>query len=250
MSYREGAERFYDLFGAKNDAPFYIELAHAHGDKALELGVGTARLAIQLARAGVEAWGIDNSTHMLRAAEAKLWEEPPEVRDRVHLELADARRFSLDERFGLICFPSSSFDHILRREDQLLALRNIRKHIAEGGVYAFDLAHVPELKEGSGWFVQKKPLDTHRQVVRTGYHTVDPESRRMAMNLWYELYHDGRMQERFFEAGEVYAHTPEGIRELLKEAGFQVESEFGGHDKKPFTPESESMVIVAKPKET
>ena len=57
MSYREGAERFYDLFGAKDDAPFYIELANRHGDKALELGVGTARLAIQLAREGVETWG-------------------------------------------------------------------------------------------------------------------------------------------------------------------------------------------------
>ncbi len=55
MSYRVGDEKFYDQFGAKDDAPFYIDLAHEHGDKALELGVGTARLAIQLARVGVEA---------------------------------------------------------------------------------------------------------------------------------------------------------------------------------------------------
>ena len=54
MASREGTERYYDLFGVKDDAPFYIDLAHRHGDKALELGVGTARLAIQLARAGVE----------------------------------------------------------------------------------------------------------------------------------------------------------------------------------------------------
>jgi SAM-dependent methyltransferase len=247
LSYREGAERFYDLFGAKNDASFYIELAHAHGNQALELGVGTARLAIQLAREGVEVWGIDNSTHMLRAAEAKLWKEPSEVRNRVHLELADARRFSIEERFGLVYFPSGSFDHILRREDQLLALKNIRKHLAEGGVYAFDVAHVPDLKEDSGWFVQKKPLDTHRQVVRIGYHTVDPGSRRLMMNLWYELYHGGRMLERYFESGEVFIHTPEGIRELLGEVGFEIESEYGDHDKAPFTSASELMVIVAKP---
>ena len=54
MSYREGDEKFYDQFGAKDDAPF-LNLAHGHGDNALELGVGTARLAIQLARVGVEA---------------------------------------------------------------------------------------------------------------------------------------------------------------------------------------------------
>jgi SAM-dependent methyltransferase len=247
LSYREGAERFYDLFGAKNDAPFYIELAHTHGNKALELGVGTARLAIQLARAEVETWGIDNSTHMLRAAEANLWEEPPEVRSRVHLELADARRFSLEESFGLIYFPSGSFDHILHRQDRLLALRNIKKHLAEGGVYAFDLAHVPELKADSGWFVQKRPLDTHRQVVRTGYHTMDPENRRMTLSLWYELYHDGRMLERYFESGEVYVHTPDGVRKLLEETGFEIDAEYGGHDWRPFTLESEMMLIVASP---
>ncbi len=247
MSYREGAERLYDLFGAKDDAPFYIELAHAHGNKALELGVGTARLAIQLARAGVETWGIDTSTHMLRAAEAKLWEEPPEVRNRVHLELADARRFDLGESFGLVYFPSGSFDHILLREDQLLALRNIRKHLADDGVYAFDLAHVPELKADSGWFVQKKPLDPHRQVVRTGYHTTNPGNRRMTLNLWYELYHDGRMMERYFESGDVYVHTPEGIRGLLEQTDFEIEAEYGGHDRGPFTPESETLVIVASP---
>jgi hypothetical protein len=55
MSYREGAEKFYDQFRANDDAPFYIDLAHEHEDKALEMGVGTARLTIQLARVGVEA---------------------------------------------------------------------------------------------------------------------------------------------------------------------------------------------------
>jgi hypothetical protein len=48
LSYREGVERFYDLFGAKNDAPYYIELAHAHGEKALELGVARATSSTDL----------------------------------------------------------------------------------------------------------------------------------------------------------------------------------------------------------
>ncbi|UCH56895.1 MAG: class I SAM-dependent methyltransferase [Candidatus Bathyarchaeota archaeon] len=247
MSYREGAERFYDLFGAKDDAPFYIELAHSHGDRALELGVGTARLAIQLAREGVETWGIDNSPHMLRAAEANLRREPPEVRSRVRLELADVRGFNLSERFGLVYFPSCSFDHILLKEDQVQALSNIREHVAPGGVYAFELTHIPELKPESGWFVQEKTLDEHRGVVRTGYHRTDPEKRTMTINLWYELCHDGRILERYFESGEVCIHSPEGVRALLEEAGFEVEAWYGGHDKREFTPESELMVVVARP---
>lgn len=249
MSYMEGAGRYYDLFGEKDDAPFYIELAHLHGDRALELGVGTARLAIRLARAGVETWGIDNSRHMLGAAEANLSKEPAEVRDRVHLILADVRDFDLGESFGLIYFPSLSFDHLIERGDQVKALENIRRHIMGGGVYAFDLANVAELKEDRGWFVQRKALDERRVVVRTGFHRTHPENRIMSMDLWYDLYEDGRMLERYFEGGEVYIHSPEGIRQLLDEAGYEIEGWYGGHSKQAFTAKSDAMVIVARPKD-
>ncbi len=247
MSYREGAEKFYDLFGAKGDAPFYTELARKHGSRALELGVGTARLAIQLARSGVEAWGIDNSPHMLKAAEASLARETPEVQGRVRLRLADVRDFDLGEGFGLVYFPSYSFDHLLDRGDQMRALEAIRRHIAPGGVYAFDLAHVPEPRAESGWFVERRPLDEHRMVVRTGFHRTDPEGRLMSVDLWYELYRNGRMLERYHEGGEVYVHSPEGVRGLLEEAGFEIEAWYGGHEKQPFDEKSKMMVIVARP---
>jgi len=247
MSYREGAEKYYDLFGAKDDGPFYIDLAQKRGGRALELGVGTARLAIQMARAGVETWGIDNSPHMLRAAEANLSREPADVRDRVHLELAYVRDFNLGECFGLVYFPSFSFDHLLTSQDQVSALRCIHGHLAPGGVYAFDLAHVPDLKADSGWFVQRKPLDERRTVVRIGFHKTRPEERLMSVDLWYELYDDGRMMERYYEGGEVYIHSPDGVRVLLEENGFEVDAWYGGHDRRPFDDSSKMMVVVARP---
>ena len=246
MSYREGAERFYDFFGAKNDAPFYIELAHKYGDKALELGVGTARLAIQLAREGVETWGIDNSPHMLRAADRNVAEEPESVRGLLHLELADVRDFQLDTVFGLVYFPSFSFDHILDRRDQLGALKSIRRHIDTGGVYAFELAHVPNLKATGGWFVQRKPLG-ESLIVRTGYHSTDVERRIMSVSLWYDVVEDGRIVERYFDGSDVYVHSVEGVRSLLDEAGFEVLEWYGDLKKGEFTEESEMMVVIARP---
>jgi SAM-dependent methyltransferase len=247
VSYREGAERYYDLFGEKDDVGFFLGLAEEHGGRALELGVGTARLAIQLARAGVETWGVDNSPHMLSAARRSLSRESAEVRGLVHLEMADVRGLDLGERFGLVYFPSFSFDHLLTREDQCSALRAIRRHVAPGGVYAFDLAHVPEVRRDSGWFVQRKPLDRRRMVVRTGHHSTDPKRMRMSIDLWYELFEDGRMVERYFEGGEVHIHSRRGIMDLLSEAGFKVRALYGGHDMRPFDEGSEMMVIVAEP---
>jgi len=192
-------------------------------------------------------WGIDNSPHMIRAADANLSGEPPEVRRLVHLELADIRDFDLGLRFGLVYFPSFSFDHLLTHGDQASALRCIHRHIGPGGVYAFDLSHTPTIKEDSGWYVQRKPLDEQRTVVRLGFHRTHPEERLMSVDLWYELYEDGLMGERYHEGGEVYLHSPEGIELLLEENGFEIEARYGGHDRRPFTEDSEMLVVVASP---
>ncbi len=246
MNYLEGAEKFYDLFGFKDDIEFYTEQAKRYGGKALELGVGTARLAIELAKAGIETWGIDNSRHMLNAAEMNMAKLPAEVQGLLHLELADVRSFDLDERFGLVYFPSGSFDHLLKRDDQVAALKNIRKHIAPGGAYAFDLYLVTELKADRGWFVQRRPLEGTRMVVRMGYHVTRPEERLMSLDMWYELYEDGRMLERYHEGNEVYIHDIQGIQELLEETGFKITERYGGHDKRPFEG-GDFVVLVAKP---
>jgi len=247
MTYREGAEKYYDLFGEKQDGPFYLDLAQKHGYKALELGVGTARLAIQLARAGVEVWGIDNSSHMLRAAKVKLAKEQPDVRGRVHLEQADVREFNLSERFGLVCFPSFSFDHLVTRNDQVSTLRCVLGHLTLDGVFAFDLAYVPKIEAGSGWFVERKALDDRRTVVRLGFHRTIVEKRLMSMDLWYELYEKGRMLERYHEGGEVHVHDPDSVKRLLVENGFEIAEWYGGHEKERFTDSSKMMVIVARP---
>ena len=149
-NYREGAERFYDLFGEKDDIDFYVKQAKTSGGKALELGVGTARLAIHLARAGVDTWGVEPSQHMLKAAEKNIALEEKETQARLHMVQGDAQSFRLPEKFGLIYFPSCSFDHILDPMDQKTALVNIKNHLAPDGKYVFDLYLVKELVADSG----------------------------------------------------------------------------------------------------
>ncbi len=246
LTYRIGAEKFYDLFGAKGDYNLYKEIAHKNGDRALELGVGTARLAIILARDGVEVWGIDNSPHMLKAAERKIAEEPPEVRRRITLKLADVRSFALDKGFPFIYFPTFSFDHCLTREEQLNTLRNIYTHLKPGGVYAFDLAHVTDDDAKKGWFIQRKQLDDEKMVVRSGYHRRKPGGRISSIDLFYEVYVKGVLVDKYHEYGELYIHVPYEIRKLLEENGFTIEAFYGDYKKTPFTEESSMMFIVAR----
>ncbi len=245
MTYRKGSMKFYDLFGEKEDAPFYISLAEKHGKKALELGVGTARLATQLARSGIDVWGIDNSRHMLKAAEEKISRLPEEVSKRIHLQHADVRNFNLNEKFNLIYFPSYSFDHLLSYNDQCSALNSIRDHLLPGGVYVFDLAQVSTYQNKNAWFVQHKQMEDSQTVVRIGYRKVKPLKNLMSIHLWYELYEDGLLVERYHEVGDVYVHSIENIKNVLKNNGFEITALYGSYDWKPLTNSSNVMVIVS-----
>lgn len=247
-SYQEGAERFYDLFGEKDDVEFYVKQAKRSRDKALELGVGTARLAIRLARAGVETWGIDTSRHMLNAAERNIINEDPETQARLHMVQGNSVDFRLPEKFGMIYFPSCSFDHILDPADQKAALQNIKKHLAPGGRYVFDLYLVKELKEDRGWFVQRKELEDGTKVIRSGYHVTRPEQRLMSLDMWYDLVVDGRVTERFYEGSDVYIHDVEGVKALLDETGYEVVEEHGDHHGKPYEEGDGLIVFVTRPK--
>ena len=76
--------KYYDAaYAAKQDlvdAPFYVELARKHGGPVLEVGCGTGRLLLPIAREGIEIHGVDNSPAMLKVLKTHIENEPPEVR--------------------------------------------------------------------------------------------------------------------------------------------------------------------------
>jgi ubiquinone/menaquinone biosynthesis C-methylase UbiE len=92
MAYKNSAP-FYDLFASENDVPYYKELGLQCGS-ALEIGVGTARVALELAKAGVEVWGIDSSCDMLGEAKRKLEKETEALKKHVKLFEADMKNFN------------------------------------------------------------------------------------------------------------------------------------------------------------
>ncbi len=88
-------------------------------------------------------------------------------------------------------------------------------------------------------------MNDSQTVVRTGFRKVKPLQNLISINLWYELYEDGLLLERYHEAGDVYIHSIESIRKLLKDNGFKVTALYGSYDLKPFTNSSDMMVIVS-----
>lgn len=137
------AVRTYDLFTGDGplagDVDFYRNCARRFGTRALELGVGTARVAIPLAQDGCTITGLDVSTSMLEIAVRKIAGLPGAIATRVNLVHADMADFDLGERFDWILIPARAFQHIVEPAMQRGALCAMRRHLESGAHLVIDL---------------------------------------------------------------------------------------------------------------
>jgi ubiquinone/menaquinone biosynthesis C-methylase UbiE len=247
MTYRLAA-KFYDLFGSKNDLGFYKELALQSGNKALELGVGTARVAISLARAGVTVVGIDNSVGMLRVAKEKLGKETGDIRNRVILKRGDMRSFELRQSFPFIYVPASTFDHNITIEDRKRTLNCICRHLEKNGTFAFDLEQAMPDKPEKSWWIDRKEIEDGKMIVRSIFTRKDAPKGTLSLDLFYDVYKEGKMLERYHECGEVAMISKDEMIRLLEETGFKVVSVYGDFDKSEYRKGNPKIVLVTKRK--
>ena len=92
----------------QDDIPFYVEEAVSSGGPVLELGSGTGRVTLPIARSGIDIVGLENSTEMLKVAEAKS-KALGEAASRVTWTHGDMRDFSLGREFALVIIPFQGF---------------------------------------------------------------------------------------------------------------------------------------------
>ncbi len=247
MTYRLAA-KFYDLFGSKNDLEFYKELALQSGNKALELGVGTARVAISLAGAGVTVVGIDNSVHMLRVAKEKLTRESESVKRCVILKKGDMRNFELPQSFPFIYIPASTFDHNITIDDRKQSLTCVFKHLKKDGTFAFDLEQAAPDKPEKSWWIDRKETEDGKMVVRSIFTRKNTLKRTLSLDLFYDVYKSGKLLERYHEYGEVAIISKDEIVGLVEETGFEVVSVYGDFDKSEYQKGSPKIVLVTRRK--
>jgi SAM-dependent methyltransferase len=133
--------RYYDpayaaLSQRRGDIAFYRSLAREAAGPVLELGCGTGRVLLEIAAENLPCTGLDTSQEMLDALSRKAAGRGLAVR----LVRAAMQSFDLGrERFSLIFSAFRVFQHLCTLEDQLSCLASVRRHLAPGGVFAFDV---------------------------------------------------------------------------------------------------------------
>ena len=133
--------KYYDeAFGVGSDSEiaWYLDKAEQCGGPVLDLACGTGRLALKIARMGLEVVGIDQSEGMLNQFKAKLAQEPGAIQERIRIEKQPMDAFKLSDRYKtVIC--CDAFFHNLSIEEEIACLNAVKDHLAPEGRFVFNL---------------------------------------------------------------------------------------------------------------
>lgn len=251
---------FYDHvipYRDRGDISFYLEAAEETAGPVLELGCGTGRVLIPVARAGIEIVGIDLSQNMLDMCRERLEQEPEEVRSRAQVFQADMRDFDLDRTFSLITTPFRSFQHLITVEEQISCLECANRHLVEGGRLILDIFN-PSLealtRDNLGEELAEEPsfeMPDGRQVERG--HIV---SARDLFNqviqaelIYYVTYPDGR-EERLVHSFPLRYLFRYEAQHLLERCGFEVVDVYADFNKSPYGSKYPGELIFMAAKST
>jgi SAM-dependent methyltransferase len=211
------------------DVGFYVDQALAAGGPVVELAVGTGRIAIPIAEAGIPVIGVDSSPEMLAVASAAA--ESSGVGELVDLRLGDLRAPPVSEHVPLAICPFRSLLHMETETDKLRALRAVRRLLEPDGRFVFDVfAPSPaDIEETHGLWLEREPGIFELAVWDEGARTLALSVRSGEAAATFRLH---------------WLSAPEWLR-LLDEASFEVEALYGWFDLRPFEGE-EDMVFVCR----
>jgi SAM-dependent methyltransferase len=110
----------------------------AHGGKALELGIGTGRIALPLLNSGVTVHGIDASESMVVKLRAKPGGE------KIQVKMGNFADVPVDGQYSLIYVVFNTFYALLTQEEQIRCFQNVARHLSSDGVFVIE-AFIPDL---------------------------------------------------------------------------------------------------------
>jgi len=240
----EASAEFYDYvlpYRDRADVPFSVQAAVESKGPVLEIGCGTGRILIPVARAGISITGLDSSESMLAECRRKLESESDAVRSRVGLRRADMRAFAFPETYSLVTMPFRPFQHLASVPDQCSCLEAVRRHLANGGRLIMDLFN-PSLQalvaDNVGKEQTPEPEFTTpdgRRVVRTAkFVRKDLANQVNDVELIYRVTHpDGRLETfvHSFQMRYLFRYEAE---HLLHRCGFRVIDVYSDYEKHPF----------------
>jgi SAM-dependent methyltransferase len=219
-----------DLFQPAAVDPVVDFLAGLAGDgAALELGIGTGRIALPLARRGIPVHGIDLSEAMV----ARLRAKPGS--DDINVTVGDFATTTVQGRFALAYLVFNTIQNLTSQNEQVACFQNVAAHLAPGGCFVIEVG-VPQLQ-------RLPPGETVRAFALTTTHLGFDE---------YDVANQGLISHHYWlKDGELELVSmpfryvwPAELDLMARLAGMTLRERWAGWRREPFTSDSTKHVSV------
>jgi SAM-dependent methyltransferase len=206
---------------------FLVE--RARGGAALELGIGTGRIALPLSRRGVRVHGIELSEAMVARLRAK-----PDA-ESISVTIGDFATATVEGRFSVAYLVANTIMNLTTQDEQVVCFQNVAAHLEPGGCFVVEVL-VPRLRRlPPGETFQ--PFDVTPSHVGFDEYDVGRQG-LISHHYWIE---DGRVES--FSPPFRYV-WPSELDLMARLAGLELRERWGGWEGEPFTGESETHVSV------
>jgi SAM-dependent methyltransferase len=222
--------RLYDPWSRSvvEDVSFYVEEALRWGGPVLELGVGTGRIAVPIASAGIQVVGVDLSAGMLEVAR----ERAALAAVSVDLRHGDMRDPPVEGLFPLVVIPFRSLLHMETDADRRTALRAVADRMEPDGRFVFDVfaPAADDIADTHGRWLEREPGIWERA-------DWDERTRTLVLRV--------RGEGSDAEMSLAWLSVPEW-KELLREEGFVVDAVYGWFDRSPWLGGEDSVWVCRR----
>jgi SAM-dependent methyltransferase len=245
----ETDSRYYDLItpGDPGDIGLWLSYAGRTDRPVLEVGTGTGRIALALARNGHEVTGVDPSAAMLAVARAKA------EADALDVTFVEGRveQLALERgHYGLGLLPADVFLYCEDGTQQVAVLRAMAAALHFSGLVAVDVAGpalwLDAAANGQPFLVHSTALDDGSALDVWHVHEDDLAAQTRELLVTYDVTAPDGTVRRERSTHRLRYVFPFELRYLLEAAGLALVDCYGDYELGPLTNESERMIAVAR----
>jgi SAM-dependent methyltransferase len=206
---------------------FLVELA---GDgRALELGIGTGRIALPLAERGVPVHGIDLSEAMVARLRVKPGSE------RIGVTIGDFATTKVDGTFAVAYVVYNTIQNLTTQDAQVACFQNVAEHLEPGGTFVIEVG-LPDL--------QRLPFGEtirpfHLSETHLGFDEYDVANQGLISHHYTKR--DGKFEK---SSGPFRYVWPAELDLMARLAGMTLRERWSGWKREPFTSTSEKLVAA------
>jgi SAM-dependent methyltransferase len=206
---------------------FLVDLAY--DGSALELGIGTGRIALPLAQRGIRVHGIDLSDAMV----AKLRSKPGA--EQISVTIGDFATTTVEGSFSVAYLVFNTIMNLTTQDEQVACFRNVAAHLQPGGCFVIEVM-VPDLQ-------RLPPGETVRaftvSATRLGFDEYDVASQGLISHHYWAV--DGKLDGLLMPFRYVW---PAELDLMARLAGMSLRERWSGWNREGFTSESTKHVSV------